>query len=99
MDHRQILQPRYISNSDITNADIGVTSTVGQAPTSHWQVQIQLLRPVLPTILGSQFLLFAKIFCTPELSSIGKANAAKKSMPLINKELGSFQEWSRYWGI
>jgi hypothetical protein len=41
--------PYQDTNSHLTNADIGVTSTVGQAPTSNWQVQMQLLRPALAT--------------------------------------------------
>jgi hypothetical protein len=48
------------TSSHLTNADIGVASTVGQAPTSHWQMQMQLLRPELPTTLSTQSPLGAK---------------------------------------
>jgi hypothetical protein len=41
------------TSGHITNADIGVTSTAGQAPTNHWQIQLQP-RPALPTTVSSQ---------------------------------------------
>jgi hypothetical protein len=55
------------------------------------QMQMQLLGPALPTTLSSQAPLGAKEdFRTLELSSIGKANTAKKSMRLVNREAWLF---------
>jgi hypothetical protein len=48
------------TSSHLANADIGVTSALGQAPTSQRQMQMQLLRPELPTTLSSQTPLGAK---------------------------------------